>query len=542
MCFTFNLKISSQGRQIPDGQALQQCDDIFVTNYIYDTINQIPINRTYNCQRSAPAPGAPNAFYTYAFACHGNGEILNLTSSIFTTSTHQNYSYKWVIKTFELADTGWVYTPFMEIIQPLGTGKDTSINVDANIPTMYQGNYSVYLEQYTDNTLSTVIFRTCPLDFFIQGNARPINISVIKRGCQTCVELRGTFSPINKCTNSWTGANQKVYLDWGDNTLLDYVWGNARQNGGGADNPNPKRFCRALSPGTYNIKLTEQVNGDNCEIERKDSALFTVYPDPIYSITSPTTSYCSNNTTPFVLTANIQSQNPNSVFIYQWSTGATTASINVTPTSSTTYYVNMFDQDTTCIWTDSIKINVFQDCCFGSTFNGKELTFNDDKLSELIANPATAGLFTLNNGFYQFTFPSTNQIAFNGTFTVDRNFRFLNNIVRLNKNANINVTPGYDLKIEGGEIGPCGDMWGSISIDGTPSNGLKSKFITGLSGTNRPKIWGGQYAVTATNDAILDIQNADFENNWNALFLNNFVANQPQVNNKQNNFYEKEIL
>lgn len=81
---------------------------------------------------------------------------------------------------------------------------------------------------------------------------------------------------------------------------------------------------------------------------------FTVNPAPDMQVSATDTVICNNSNTAVTLTASGASS-------YQWSTGATTASITVSPTVTTTYYVTGTDS-LGCTDTDTITVHVI-DCC-----------------------------------------------------------------------------------------------------------------------------------------------------------------------------------
>lgn len=87
------------------------------------------------------------------------------------------------------------------------------------------------------------------------------------------------------------------------------------------------------SPGTYTVKLVV----DNGMCPDSTTKTVTVLPVPTASISPPNASVCSGSS----VTLTASGSGGNSPYDYDWSTGPSTASITVSPTSNTTYFVTV---------------------------------------------------------------------------------------------------------------------------------------------------------------------------------------------------------
>ncbi|MFH2094078.1 MAG: gliding motility-associated C-terminal domain-containing protein [Bacteroidota bacterium] len=98
-----------------------------------------------------------------------------------------------------------------------------------------------------------------------------------------------------------------------------------------------------VSTTTYSVTVTD---GNNCS----DTGTFQVFVNslPVISF-SGDTSLCLGDATDITASGGDD---------YLWSTTGTTATINVSPTVTTTYYITVTDNGTTCMNNDSITVNV----------------------------------------------------------------------------------------------------------------------------------------------------------------------------------------
>lgn len=120
----------------------------------------------------------------------------------------------------------------------------------------------------------------------------------------------------------------------GGTPTFTYLWSNGQTD----------TIASGLHSGIYTITVTD---ANNCS--QTDSAIIT--PPLVISITTNTTSFCANHTTPFSVT--ISSGTPTYAFL--WNTLQTTQTIDVVPISDTT--LSVFVTDTNgCTDSDSLPI------------------------------------------------------------------------------------------------------------------------------------------------------------------------------------------
>jgi gliding motility-associated-like protein len=164
-------------------------------------------------------------------------------------------------------------------------------------------------------------------------DTRPRNIhiypipSLAFTALQNGVCLGSTMTIVNNSTSS-NGAINNWFWDFGDGTT--------------SSSANPVHTY--TSPGTYNVTLIG-VTSHGCRDTIQQP--FTVFGLPNADAGS-NRDICQGTSTTLTATGGIT---------YLWSTGATTASIQVSPNFTTTYYVTVTDANG-CIGTDSVRVTV----------------------------------------------------------------------------------------------------------------------------------------------------------------------------------------
>ncbi|MFT5780138.1 MAG: gliding motility-associated-like protein, partial [Crocinitomicaceae bacterium] len=126
------------------------------------------------------------------------------------------------------------------------------------------------------------------------------------------------------CTNQTINLGSVVTGGYGGNTFL---WNTSETT--------PQITVQVNATSTYTIIVTDQ-----CGYSESDSATITVQEIPMFISASPDITVCKGTT---VTLEAIATGGYGNVFDYQWSSGQTTAIIDVTPTSTTTYIVGVAD-------------------------------------------------------------------------------------------------------------------------------------------------------------------------------------------------------
>jgi len=138
----------------------------------------------------------------------------------------------------------------------------------------------------------------------------------------------GTMATINNTSSTFNGAINSWFWDFGDGTT--------------DNSANPSHLY--TNPGTYTITLIGSTSHGCLDTI---SQPFTVYPLPTASA-GPNATICVGQTASLTASGGVS---------YLWNTGSTSQNIQVTPTTSTTYYVTVTDVNG-CTDTDSVNVTV----------------------------------------------------------------------------------------------------------------------------------------------------------------------------------------
>jgi large repetitive protein len=103
---------------------------------------------------------------------------------------------------------------------------------------------------------------------------------------------------------------------------------------------------------TYTARTT-YTRCDGLQIQAQDQVAVSFSPNPVVNVSPQNPFSCSGQSILLSASANMPVN-------YNWSTGATTASVNVSPASTTTYTVTATDPTTGCTGTASTTVNISQ--------------------------------------------------------------------------------------------------------------------------------------------------------------------------------------
>jgi hypothetical protein len=174
-------------------------------------------------------------------------------------------------------------------------------------------------------------------------------------------------------------------------------------NAGGAFNPGTSTIAWTVTDGSGNISTCSTT----VKVDKVDATIADVYASGITaSIGAPNTIYVGYGGSSVTLTAQVSSNlSPNS-YIYKWTTGspagpgiATTQSIKVSPSATTTYYVSIKDVNN-CAQTlqTNKQINVVDISCGSGKINVCQ--FKNGSYSTSCLSSATKTISTLPAGWY----------------------------------------------------------------------------------------------------------------------------------------------
>lgn len=132
-----------------------------------------------------------------------------------------------------------------------------------------------------------------------------------------------------------------------------------------APNINTSYYSRVINPGSCPAIGT---------LPNATSSGTTCPPLPQIGVTiSGNNTVCSGSST--TLTANVT--NSTGTVTYAWSTGGSTASINVSPTATTSYTVTVTDQNGSATASSTVTVNQRPNAAFTASVNGASATLNN---------------------------------------------------------------------------------------------------------------------------------------------------------------------
>ncbi len=302
---------------------------------------------------------------------------------------------------------------------------------------------------------------------------------------------------------------------------------------------------------------------DNPCIINNEAVTVNVNPTPIVTITG-NTNICSGSST--TLAANVVSQLS---FTYQWSNGANTSSINVSPLNNTTYTVTITNT-AGCSSTASVSVTVGIVTISATVASGSPILCSGDATLQATGNsvsylwepgnlsgstvtvsptePTTYtvtgtdangcnasttvfvqyyGCCTSNTGYTNTTFSTNTTISsnssFSGIITVASGVVLTINggaTIFMGTNAQINLLAGASMVITGASILlPCANMWQGIYLTTATST------ITVNEGST---IEGAQNAIVSNFGAKFTVNGAIFNENYIGVLVNTYTtANHP---------------
>lgn len=350
-------------------------------------------------------------------------------------------------------------------------------------------------EVLIDFTATSVIMTPHLAEFTPMIVAPEILIPTVKSGtttmnnlcCQTTVSILG--SP-TLCK----GTSQ--ILDAGAG-FSSYFWTDTQGN------PIPGGTSQTLTitiGGTYNVQVTDAVG---CFGTATFSV--TVVPNPLVPVISGDEAACVNGT---YTIANAQAG-----VTYNWVVAGGTALPTTGTTSTVTWGSTIIGGTITVIATNTDGCTsqadlIVYECCEPTVGN---YIFNTTS-STLIPSPPFITNTSINTNY---TSNSFNEVAINGTFTIDNNFLITDAHIVLGPNAKIIVKNGYTLTIDGNSyLHACSDkLWTSIFIE--PTATLK---------ISNSRIEDAYHAVESNGGGLFNIANTVFNNNYTGIFVDTYAG------------------
>lgn len=301
-------------------------------NYTWTNVQTNTVNLSPNGAYQIPGPGNYIAQMSNGSGCvswqpleillDSSKATLNILTSLSSNSFTLN-CFNPVLTASAIANPTLPVTNFTWTIPTVGS---------FNSPTVSLTSLSLPLNASTSTitALNTNGCKTTSLVTFYNDRGTPtysITSSTPKINCYT---TSVTFTPV--CVNATTVCSIPVSYIWTDPVTSQTT---------SVTNPT------FTNGGSYTLQIINQLNGCSSFATKsitKDVSVSTIF------FTGNTT-ICPGQTTTITASAS-------GVTSYTWSTGATTASIAISPTVSTTYTVNGFSPSNGCIGQNTVSINM----------------------------------------------------------------------------------------------------------------------------------------------------------------------------------------
>jgi len=262
------------------------------------------------------------------------------------------------------------------------------------------------------------------------------------------------------------------------------------------------------SAGTYTVTVTD---GHGCT-KTDELSVTTFSIDAAIDVLTDTSDLCDN------FSIELHAYNANnplgSGYLYQWSTGQTSA--NITVNANGTYWVKVYSSDSVCMDSVAITLNIPPCCNLAPQIHNMTISVN--------------------------TVWSNTMLTIDGTITVNNHAQLTISNSKLNMLpcSKIIVERGSDLVITGSEIGMCSTGWQGIEvwghIDACPNDlSQQAKLVATNSFFRHADIavFAGNRAGKTYAGGVLVIENCVFEDNfvdimfeeWNMAGVCNFNCN-----------------
>lgn len=301
-------------------------------NYTWTNVQTNTVNLSTNGAYQIPGPGNYIAQMSNGTGCvswqpleillDSSKATLNILTSLSSNSFTLN-CFNPVLTASAIANPTLPVTNFTWTIPTVGSFNSSTVSLTS---------LSLPLNSSTSTitALNTNGCKTTSLVTFYNDKGTPtysITSSTPKINCYT---TSVTFTPI--CVNATTVCSIPVSCIWTDPVTSQTT---------SITNPT------FTNGGSYTLQIINQLNGCSSFATKsitKDISVSTIF------FTGNTT-ICPGQTTTITASAS-------GVTSYTWSTGATTASVAVSPTVSTTYTVNGFSPSNGCIGQNTVSINM----------------------------------------------------------------------------------------------------------------------------------------------------------------------------------------
>jgi len=304
---------------------------------------------------------------------------------------------------------------------------------------------------------------------------------------------------------------------WGSS----YLWDNGSTISTHADLGYTGAIPYQLTPYSFTPSVTITDVGGCIGVEEEISLQYDFFPNPEIEFSFEESSgfendgwLCENENANVTITAvTNEAYNPT----YIWSTGATTNSINVSPTVTSSYVVSITNEFG-CVSEKEVEVAVFpcpNNTCICTGNNTFDFGIDDGQIHNIsqLSGVPTTDVF------------SSKCISIKGRVRFDLEFNnFRNSIIHLSPGAELIVPDGETLTFSESILMGCDAMWKGISVE------------TG----GRLELWNStirdaQYAVTAYGESTLQIMGSTFDRNFVGIFVPPPTAASPNVFNNQIN-------